>query len=141
MNKRMAWAAVLSMAALGAPGWAKAYSLGDIQVESALGQPFSAEIPLIPRPGEKVKEIAVSVGDVGDYAVLEMQRPSLVASLETKIIRAGSEIRIVLTSRAPITEPYFNLLLRTSVGRGALFRNYPVFLEVGSPKRPTGGGV
>lgn len=115
---------------LGTPGVARAFSLGDIHVTSHLNEVFYAEIPIKLAVGETADKMQVALGTLGDYLVLELHRPTVVGNIEAKLKLDRRGPRIELQSKAPIAEPFFNLLVKTVSGMGSHFRNYPVMLDI-----------
>ena len=116
---------------LGCPDAAQALSLGKIRVLSLLGQPFHAEVPILLRPGEVVKGANVTIGNADEYRILDLRRAIVVGTLRAESKRDKKKgTRIVVQGTIPIQTPFFDLLLKTTVGMGAHYRNFPVFLEV-----------
>lgn len=119
---------------LATPSVACAYSLGEIRVTSQLGEAFYAEIPLHLREGESVKDFLVALGNLEEYLVLELHRSPVTVQLDVKVRMDSRGPRVVLKSDSPIQEPFFNLLLKTTLGSGSHFRNFPIFLDMKSVK-------
>ena len=114
------------------------FSVGDIRVDSAFGEKFKAEIPLKLRLDEVDREIKVLVENNQVYQRLKLTYPNVITHLKTHIEGKAQIRRIVLYSDVPFRAPFFDLLLKTSVGRGSYTRNYPVLLEMAQRhKKPT----
>ncbi|MBF0455808.1 MAG: hypothetical protein HQL72_13465 [Magnetococcales bacterium] len=123
--------ALLSLSLMmSAPLSAHALSLGELKVDSQLGEAFLAEVPMTLRADEVSQGVKVTLGMPTDYRVLELERLLAVSSLSLEVIGVGANRKIRIVSSAPFREPFFNLLLKTSVGRGSYFRNFPVFLNI-----------
>ncbi|MEO5340020.1 MAG: hypothetical protein H7837_05790 [Magnetococcus sp. MYC-9] len=115
---------------LSLPTAAFPFSLGDIRVDSRFGEPFQAEVLLTLHPDEDAKGVEAGVADADSYRVLQLSRDLAVSQLKTRLEGKGIRRRLILNSQTPLRVPFFNLLLKTSVGVGSHYRNYPVFLDV-----------
>ena len=128
---------------LALPTAASAFSLGEIRVHSPFGTPFQAEIPLILHPDETAKGVETTVADGEAYQLLNLPRDAMVTQLYVTLEGKGTNRRIILRSDTPLRTPFFNLLLKTAVGVGSHYRNYPVFLDISrtdnSPPQTTAG--
>lgn len=112
------------------PTPASAFSLGNIQVRTQFGEPFQADIPLLLYPDEQAKGAEASVADAEAYQRLKLPRDLAVTQLTVQMQGKGANRQIVLQSDTPLRIPFFNLLMKTSVGVGSHYRNYPVFLKM-----------
>lgn len=129
--RRLPGRMVLGLAALLAmPTVVYAFSLDEIRVHSTFGEKFRAEIPLRLTLGEVAKGVQAAIADKSVYRILDMPHHSAVANLKVSLKGHGSRRRIHLHSEVPLRTPFFNLLLKTSVGVGAHYRNYPILLEM-----------
>jgi len=108
-----------------------AATLGKIQVNSHIGEPFFAEVPLRPEAGEQIASLVVNIAGKGDYRIFEVYRDDVLDSLRTDVVNDQRGIRVVLSSKSAINTPFFNLVLKNKHGRVSSFRKYPVFLDVG----------
>ncbi|MBF0462440.1 MAG: hypothetical protein HQL87_13730 [Magnetococcales bacterium] len=115
---------------LALPTAASAFSLGEIRVHSPFGTPFQAEIPLVLHPDETAKGVETTVADGEAYQLLNLPRDAMVTQLHVTLEGKGTNRRIILHSDTPLRTPFFNLLLKTAVGVGSHYRNYPVFLDI-----------
>lgn len=128
---------VLGLAVLLAlPSSVGAFSMGEIDIQSSLGEKFSAEIPIRLRQDEIAKGVESTIATADDYQVLELHRDFVLSTVHIQLKGEGRKRNILLNSDAPLQIPFFNLLLKTSVGRGSHYRNYPVFLEI-KPMNPS----
>ncbi|MBF0195106.1 MAG: hypothetical protein HQL71_11155 [Magnetococcales bacterium] len=112
------------------PSFVFAHSFGNVVVTSSLGQPFAASIPLTLRADEISQGAYVTIALPADYKVMELERAIAVSSLSIKMIGKDVKRVIQISSLKPFNEPFFNLLLKTSVGRGSYYRNFKVFLDI-----------
>ncbi|MBF0309322.1 MAG: hypothetical protein HQL56_07325 [Magnetococcales bacterium] len=105
-----------------------ALHLGPMRIESRLGEPFSATIPLDFQTGDSEAGLGLVVGDVADYAKSGFHRPQMVDGLRLELAGQGGERFLRVSSVQPLRDPFFNLLVKASVGHGANLRHYPVML-------------
>jgi len=108
-----------------------AATLGKIQVNSHIGEPFFAEVPLKPEAGEQIASLVVNIAGKGDYRIFEVYRDDVLDSLRTDVVSDQRGIRVVLSSKSAMNTPFFNLVLKNKQGRVSSFRKYPIFLDVG----------
>ncbi len=124
---RLATAALI-LAAVISPALAGAFALGPIRVTGDLNKRFKAEIPALTDNEDGLK---AWIGNELDYRKVGIERPPFLANLSIEIsdhpTLPGQKI-IYITSSKPIYQPSFNLLVKASIGRGAILRNY--FLAV-----------
>jgi hypothetical protein len=113
-----------------APGLAYAVSFGKLSVTSRLGEPFSANISMNLTKDEVEQGADVSLGLPADYMFLELERALPLSSLSINMIGRGEKRVLKIHSLKPFNEPFFNLLLKTSAGRGSYYSNFPVFLDI-----------
>jgi FimV-like protein len=129
--KQYSTGALLSLSLMmSVPAPAFAISFGELKVKSQLGEAFEAEIPMTLRPDEIVQGVHVYLGLPADYHILELERALTVTSLTIDMVGNDVHRLIKITSSGPFKEPFFNLLLKSSVGRGSYYRNFPVFLDL-----------
>ncbi|MBF0583675.1 MAG: hypothetical protein HQL80_05490 [Magnetococcales bacterium] len=130
---RISWfpsKSVLGLAVLLAmPTAAAAFSLGDIQVRTPFGEPFQAKIPLLLYPDEQAKGAEAALADADAYQLLKLPRDLVVSQIKVQLQGKGANRSIILQSDTPLRTPFFNVLLKTTVGAGSHYRNYPVFFE------------
>ena len=112
-----------ALATAGAVSNAHAITLGDLQVESALGERLEARVRVTAAPGETVEAACFSV-------MAEVpQGLSAVPGLQVTVDPGGQSLR--LTSRAPVQEPAAGLALRAACPGAASesVREYVMLLD------------
>ncbi len=122
---------------MAAPAELYALSFGKLQVDSRLGERFEARLPLTLRPDEIVQGVQIQLGMPADYSSLELERSLAVSALNVEMVGNDIERVIKIISLEPFQEPFFNLLLKSSVGRGSYYRNFPVFLDISRENEQT----
>ncbi|MBF0108324.1 MAG: hypothetical protein HQL76_04020 [Magnetococcales bacterium] len=108
-------------------------SLGGMEVKSHLGEPFQGMVAVTLGEKEQGIPLEVTTAHPDDYQPLNLDYNEQVGSVILKMEGKGSRRLLSVTTKDPVNIPFFNLLLKLSLGQGDHFRNYPVFLEV----RPT----
>jgi hypothetical protein len=105
-----------------------AFAVGEIKVQSHLGAPFVAEVPLSMQPHDRDKAIVAVIGSAKDYEHEGITRDPLVDQLQPLVIVEPPE-RIRLVSDAPIQTPAFDLILLVRAGHVTIVRHYPIVLS------------
>ena len=138
----MEWKHYLRTVAIGlpclllAPQAGDAITFGELNVTSRLGEELVATVAITLRPDEISQGVIVSLGSSADYRVLELDRSLPLSSINVKMVGDGDQRSLQISSQGALQEPFFNLLLKTAVGRGSYFRNFPVFLDISSQSAP-----
>ncbi|MBF0181560.1 MAG: hypothetical protein HQM03_16175 [Magnetococcales bacterium] len=115
----------------GAPRMADALSLGEMRVTSKLGEPLRAEIPLLLDREEESRDLGVFVAAPAEYRQMDLTRPPFVGEVTVKLTgEVGKPRKILVQTANAVRDPYFQLLLKTELGRGAHFRAYRVVLDL-----------
>lgn len=123
-------AIILSFFAVVAAPQSWGLGLGEIELNSALNQEFSATIELFDAAGLEPGEILVSLGSSEDFDRVGVERFFFLTTLDFQVAAgANGEPQIVVTSRRPITEPYLNFLVEVLWPNGRLLKEYTVLLD------------
>jgi pilus assembly protein FimV len=114
---------------LAAPAGAWALGLGQLEVQSALNQPFRAEIELSATTDE-LQGLKVGLADADMFARQGLDRPAFLSLLEFRVVtgRNGRSV-IQITSRESIAEPFVTLLVQATWPRGRNVKEYTVLLD------------
>ncbi|HEX5420099.1 MAG TPA: FimV/HubP family polar landmark protein [Gammaproteobacteria bacterium] len=115
---------------LAAPAGAWALGLGDIQLQSALNQPFRAEIALLSASADELQSVKVGLASPETFSRYGLDQPADLSSLRFKIAKnaAGQNI-ILVTSDQRIDDPFVTMLVEATWARGRLLREYTVLLD------------
>ena len=110
--------------------------LGKLTVQSALGQPLSAEIEIVSlQPGEEDSLTArFAPNEAFRQAGIEFN--SVLLSVRFSIDRRDGRPVIKLSSNAPINEPFLNVLVELGWNSGRLVREYTFLLDPPDYKGP-----
>ncbi|MBF0097192.1 MAG: hypothetical protein HQM04_11800 [Magnetococcales bacterium] len=133
---------LLSLLGLGLPVAAHALSLGELRVLSPAGLPFQASTELILEEGEEVRSL--SVGSVGDYALVKIPRPDLADQIQARIKQQGDKTLIWLQGGQPLQGGDGVILLHIASNQRTYLpffrlpgRREGVTASKGSPRAPT----
>ncbi len=120
----------LAVAIAGAyPAVSNALSLGDIESNSNLNQPLRAKIELLSANAQESRQIQVRLAPSSVFNRVGIDRPAFLDSLKfTSTVQNGKPV-ILITSDAPISEPFVNFLLEVSWPQGQLLKEYTVMLD------------
>jgi len=112
------------------PFTASALGLGDITLDSALNQPFSAEIPLDSYDEADLDALSVSLASEATFERYGLDQPAFLLDFQFKVKRTESGAPAVsITSLRPVSEPFVTLLLDIKWASGRLLREYTVLLD------------
>ena len=121
---------VLLMSALMAPGALYALGLGEIKLNSALNQPFDAEIELVSATQEDLGALRAALASNDTFTRYGLDRPAYLADFSFRVAKgSGGQDVLRVTSPRPVTEPFVTLLVEANWPRGRLLREYTVLLD------------
>ncbi|HJW24066.1 MAG TPA: hypothetical protein VJ576_04145 [Rhodocyclaceae bacterium] len=89
---------------------AGAVGLGDIRLQSHLGEPLQAEVNVIPGDLDALRSACFSLATELDSSL------PVVASARIKLVRIGNDYRLIITGSRPISEPAFAIGIRAGCG-------------------------
>jgi Tfp pilus assembly protein FimV len=87
-----------------------AVGLGDITLHSRIGEPLRAEVPVYVDEAQRIDNACFSL------APLRGSDLPVITSAKTRLVRIGSDYRLIITGSQPIGEPVFVIGLRASCG-------------------------
>ncbi len=114
---------------------AHALGLGEIQLNSALNQPLSAEIRLLSATPDDADSINVSLASYETFSKVGIDRPSILALLRFNIAAKGDGYVIKIDSHDPIREPFLDFILEVTWSSGRVLREYTLLLDPPEFKR------
>lgn len=121
---------LLLMGALLSPTAPYALGLGDIRLNSALNQPFDAEIDLLSATTEELSSLQVGLANNETFSRYGLDRPAYLTNFAFRVTRAADGRTVLRITSAPsVTEPFVTLLVEASWSRGRLLREYTVLLD------------
>ncbi len=114
-----------------APMLANALGLGNLDLNSALNEPFDARVQLLSPTADELDSLTVGLADSEAFARAKIDRPFILSNLKFALRRSPDDgpdyIRVF--SQEPIREPFLNFLVEVSWSNGRLFREYTVLLD------------
>ncbi|MBD3670650.1 MAG: hypothetical protein HUJ29_07740, partial [Gammaproteobacteria bacterium] len=105
-----------------------ALGLGELQTNSALNQPFEAELELFATPSE-LEDLEVKLASQDDFDRAGIERLPVLNALRFRVTRQDGRNIVLITSRQSIPEPYLNFLVEVNWSRGRLLREFTVLLD------------
>ena len=127
------WVSLVVMAACaGLAGDLLAFSVGDIDVQSAANEPFRAEVPFVLEAHERDRELEVLLGTPQDYQLEELERAPILQHMHV-ILAPDKRDTVRIFSNVPITDEAFDLLVLVRSGKLTIVRNYRVELPESVP--------
>lgn len=121
---------LLLTGALLSPVTLYALGLGEIRLNSALNQPFNAEIELLSPTTEELGSLKVALAGNDVFSRYGIDRPQYLSNFEFAVSRTrDGKATIRVTSNRSVTEPYVTLLVEATWARGRLVREYTVLLD------------
>lgn len=128
-QKRIVSLSVVVALGLLSPFSVWAFGLGKITVNSALNQPFDAEIPVTSLRATERGNLDVRLASLSDFDRSGLERSLLLTQLRFEVIEQGDSARVKITSQVPIKEPFLDFLVTASAGEGRMLREYTVLLD------------
>jgi Tfp pilus assembly protein FimV len=89
---------------------AAAVGLGDMTLHSRVGEPLRAEVPVFTDEAQRIDNACFSL------APLRGSDLPVITSAKTRLVRIGSDYRLIITGTQPVGEPVFVIGLRASCG-------------------------
>lgn len=112
-----------------APLSASALGLGDIELDSALNQPFAAQIPVESFEQDDLNSLRVSLASADTFERYGLDLPLWMQGFEFAIDTDGAAPVVRISSQRPVAEPFVTLLLDIKWSSGRLLREYTVLLD------------
>ena len=124
-------AGVLSAALLSRDGWA--LELGELTLHSYLNEPFRAEVALLESDAFEDSDVLVGLASEVEFERLGVSRDFFVTRINFQVESDEFGRRVVLTTEAPLREPYFDLVVEARWPDGRLLRDYKISIDL-SPR-------
>lgn len=127
MVKKQAIGLVLVMAGT-YPSLSSALSLGEIEFNSRVNQPFKARIELLQATEQELAKLQAHLAPPSLFAQAQLARPPFMDSFSfARSIKNGKNYLLISSSQV-VTESEFNLLLELTSPKGNLLKRYAVTL-------------
>lgn len=108
---------------------AGAIGLGDIRLQSHLGRPLDAVIPLTHIGELDASQVRVSIASAEEYERLGVEYDYLHSQLRLQPVIDGASGHLRLMSSQPMVEPYLNFVVTLRWPNGRLSREYVLLLD------------
>ncbi|MDR2876965.1 MAG: hypothetical protein LBV36_02855 [Chromatiales bacterium] len=104
--------------------------MGDIQLRSALNEPFEARIGLHALGQTRIEDIVVNLASRDTFGQAGLDRPAYLSDLTFTVeADASGQPIIKVNSSQPISEPFIDFLVEMNWPNGRLLREYTVLLD------------
>ena len=111
-------------------GEVHAAGLGRLSVQSALGQPLQAEIELLSVSKDELNSISARLASNEAFRQARIERQEVLNALRFSVVQKPNGQPIIwITSNAPISDPFVDLLIELNWASGRLLREYTVLLD------------
>ncbi len=127
MNKKALSLAIC--AALALPTITGALTLGEIESNSHLNQPFRGKISLHSTNVAEAKTLRVRIAPPAVFNRVGIDRPKFLNGIRFRTTVQNGKPVILVSSNYPINEPFLNFLLEISWPNGKLLKEYTVLLD------------
>lgn len=128
-QKRVVSVSMMAILGLFSPTQLFAFGLGPLQLDSALNQPFEAEIEVVSLRESEKGNLQVRLASQADFERAGLDRSFLLTQFEFEVIERAEGAVVRVTTSVPIKEPFLDFLLSASAGEGRLIRAYTVLLD------------
>ena len=127
MSRRLA--ATWLMLALLFASRAWALGLGDIRLESALGEPLRAEIEVTSATPEELDALFVQLATAETFARYGLDRPGFLTGIRFDVDSRDGRNFIAITTASPVVEPFVTILIEASWPQGRILREYTMLID------------
>ncbi len=113
-----------------ASGRASALGMGEIELRSALNEPFNAEIRLLSAQPAELEGAVVRLAPQESFQQAGIERPAALSDLIFNVVRRDDGTAVIqVTSSQPVREPYLDFIVQLRWPTGRLLREYTVLLD------------
>lgn len=109
------------------PSWA--LSIGEITLNSKLGQPLSAQLPLGDLGELETEQIIVRHASLETYDKLKIEQPTAFQAIHFKTVTHNNHGSIKLSTKAAVNEPYIRLLVHIRWPQGEMLKEITLLLD------------
>ncbi|MGH8282288.1 MAG: FimV/HubP family polar landmark protein [Gammaproteobacteria bacterium] len=128
MSKKLVFVLAFAFAVL--PVAANALGLGEIKLNSALNQPFSADIPIVGAAPDEISSLHVKAASAAQFQQAGIPISDVLSQLQFQVVQgANGTAHVHISSSKPFREPFMDVLVDATWDSGELLREYTVFLN------------
>ena len=125
-------AGILSAAIIPRDGWA--LGLGELALHSYLNEPLRAEVAVLESDAFDDSDLLVGMASEVEFERLGVSRVLFLTRINFQVESDEFGRRVVLTTEAPLREPYLDLVVEARWPDGRLLREYKILIDL--PPRP-----
>ena len=109
---------------------ARALGLGQLRVQSALGEPLRAEIDVTSLSSEEAATLVLRVAPPDAYRAAGVDYNSILPGTQVQLLkRADGRSYLRLTSDRAVVEPFVDVILEANWASGRLMRDFTLLLD------------
>jgi pilus assembly protein FimV len=109
---------------------ASAFALGQLKVQSALGEPLRAEIEVTEMAAAEAENLKIGVASAEAFKNAGVPYNAALSDVRATLQRrAGGQYVVRLTGSRPLNDPFIDLLLEANGASGRIVRDYTVLLD------------
>ena len=109
---------------------ASAFTLGQLKVQSALGEPLRAEIDVTEMAANEADGLKINIATAEAFRNAGVPYNSALSDVRATLQRrAGGQYVVRLTGSRPLNDPFIDLLLEANGASGRIVRDYTVLLD------------
>jgi pilus assembly protein FimV len=116
---------------------ASAFALGQLKVQSALGEPLRAEIDVTEMAASEAESLKINVAGADAFKNAGVPYNAALSDVKATLQRrAGGQYVVRLTGTRPLNDPFIDLLLEANGSSGRMVRDYTVLLDPPATRQP-----
>ncbi|SEF30980.1 FimV/HubP family polar landmark protein [Variovorax sp. NFACC27] len=109
---------------------ASAFTLGQLKVQSALGEPLRAEIDVTEMAANEAEGLKINIATAEAFRNAGVPYNSALSDVKATLQRrAGGQYVVRLSGNRPMNDPFIDLLLEANGASGRIVRDYTVLLD------------
>ncbi|MFS2097548.1 FimV/HubP family polar landmark protein [Variovorax sp. Varisp85] len=117
---------------------ASAFALGQLKVQSALGEPLRAEIDVTEIAANEADGLKINIATAEAFKNAGVPYNSALSDVKATLQRrAGGQYVVRLSGNRPLNDPFVDLLLEANGASGRIVRDYTVLLDPPATRQPT----
>ncbi|MGD8346629.1 MAG: FimV/HubP family polar landmark protein [Lysobacterales bacterium] len=128
-TSRISATALMAAAGLLSSPAALALGLGDVTVESYIGQPLKARIELLTRESDDLASVSARLGSAEDYELIGASLDDIAVPVRFSVEEVNGDAFLQASSRLPVSSPVVRLIVEVNWASGRMLREYTIFLD------------
>ena len=117
---------------------ANAFTLGQLKVQSALGEPLRAEIEVTEIAANEADGLKINIATAEAFKNAGVPYNSALSDVKATLQRrAGGQYVVRLSGNRPLNDPFIDLLLEANGASGRIVRDYTVLLDPPATRQAT----